>query len=491
MLVDPFLFEVPLNPTDLQLTNLTLGPSSENKQMKISKLLLVMALAGSSLNQASAQTASSTPAARHIGDGVRSVGDTNRYVEMPEDSRPKAFKPKASLVSNSEMLDMEMLAPSTSSGCGCGSGSCGGGCDSALISGCGDKSTEYWLNMESLLWFGQKRQTPAIITSAPQGVLPVAGDPNVVNEFGGGDGLSSGLLTGYSLSGGKYLDSCQKIGVGGRVFGIFQNSQTQTLTSDGSRSLGIPFFNTTIAAEDAYLVAARTAGNLPISAGTVTARADLNMLGAEASGYFLLGRSDDHRVDLVSGYTYNKLKDSLSLVSTLTDQFTGNLIQDGTVFNTNDLFEAENNFHGAHLGMLSSVVHKRVSLSTLAKVSFGSMNQTVSTRGFTNQTVNNPGSFPGGILTQQSNIVEFSRNTFAFLPEMKVKMGYSLSDNIQMTAGYSFMYWSSVALAGKQVDRNVDISQALGGAAGTQPRFSFEDSGYWMHGVDLGLTVTY
>ena len=70
-------------------------------------------------------------------------------------------------------------------------------------------------------------------------------------------------------------------------------------------------------------------------------------------------------------------------------------------------------------------------------------------------------------------------------------MGYSLSDNIQMTAGYSFMYWSSVALAGKQVDRNVDISQALGGAAGTQPRFSFEDSGYWMHGVDLGLTVTY
>ena len=156
MLVDPFLFEVPLNPTDLQLTNLTLGPSSENKQMKISKLLLVMALAGSSLNQASAQTASSTPAARHIGDGVRSVGDTNRYVEMPEDSRPKAFKPKASLVSNSEMLDMEMLAPSTSSGCGCGSGSCGGGCDSALISGCGDKSTEYWLNMESLLWFGQK-----------------------------------------------------------------------------------------------------------------------------------------------------------------------------------------------------------------------------------------------------------------------------------------------------------------------------------------------
>ena len=30
MQVSPFLFEVPLNPADLQLTNLTLGPSSEN-----------------------------------------------------------------------------------------------------------------------------------------------------------------------------------------------------------------------------------------------------------------------------------------------------------------------------------------------------------------------------------------------------------------------------------------------------------------------------
>ncbi len=74
---------------------------------------------------------------------------------------------------------------------------------------------------------------------------------------------------------------------------------------------------------------------------------------------------------------------------------------------------------------------------------------------------------------------------------MKLKLGYGLSDNIQMTVGYSFMYWSSVALAGNQIDRSVDIAQALGGAPSNRPAFSFEDSGYWMHGVDLGLTVTY
>lgn len=489
MQVSPFLFEVALNPADLQLTNLTLGPSSENKKMKITKLLLVMALAGSSLNQASAQNASLTPAARHVGDGVRSVGDSNRHVELSEDARPNAFRPKASLVSDSQMLDMEMIAPSASGG-GCDR-ACGGGCDSGLISGCGNTSTEYWVNMESLLWFGQRRHSPALITSSAQGVLPVAGAQGVTTEFGGGDGQESGLLTGYSLSGGKYLDSCQKIAVGGRVFGIFQNSQSRTLSSDGSTSLGIPFYNIGIAADDAYLVAFNT-GNTPVSSGTVTARTDLNMLGAEASGYFLLGRSSDHRVDFVSGYTYNKLKDSTTLVSQTVDEFTGNLIPDGTIFGTNDLFETENNFHGAHIGMLSSVIHKRITLSTLAKVSFGNMNQTASVRGFTTQEFNGTvDSFPGGILTQQSNINEFSRNTFAFIPEMKVKMGYSLSDCLQMTVGYSFMYWSSVGLSGNQIDRSVDFTQALGGAASTRPAFSFADSGYWMHGVDVGLAMTY
>ena len=106
--------------------------------------------------------------------------------------------------------------------------------------------------MESLLWFGQRRHSPVLITSADQGVLPIAGAPGVTNEFGGGNGLSSGLLTGYSLSGGKYLDSCQKVAVGGRVFGIFQNSQSRTLTSDGSTSVGIPFYNLTIDADDAF-----------------------------------------------------------------------------------------------------------------------------------------------------------------------------------------------------------------------------------------------
>ncbi len=468
--------------------------------MKITKLLLVMALAGSSLHQASAQDqhkSTGVRAARHIGDGVRSLGDTNRTVEQTEDIRPDNFRPRASLVSNYQEVDAASIAPTAISGdCGCSTGSCEVG---SSLGSCGGRSN-YWVSMESLLWFGQRRQTPALITTSAQGVLPVAGAAGVTNAFGGGDGIDSGLLTGYSLSGGTYLDSCQKFGVGGRVFGIFQNSQTRTLTSDGSTSVGVPLFNVGgglpiinggFGVEDAFLVAFRNGNNQPVSSGTVTGRSDLNMIGAEASGYVLLGRSCDHRIDMLSGYTFNKLKDSVTLVSEVTDNFTGNLIPNGTIFRTNDLFETNNQFHGAHLGVLSTVMHKRISFSTMAKVAFGNMNQTVSVRGFSSREFNGVAGFPGGIFTQPSNIGEYARNKFAFLPEMQIKMGYSLSECIQLTTGYSFMYWSSVALAGNQMDRTIDFSQALGGPAAPRPAFNFVDSGYWMHGVNLGLTMTY
>ncbi len=458
--------------------------------MKITKLLLVMALAGSSLNQASAQspyTNSPVPAARHIGDGVKSVGDTNRYIEMPSDSRPTAFKPTTSLVSNSEILDMSMIAP-TASNCdnSCSTGNCG----STLISGCGDNRSEWWVNMDALLWFGQRRNAPPLITTAAQGVLPLAGNAGVTTLFGGEDGISSGLIPGYRLSGGKYIDGCQKIGIGGQVFGIFQSSTTEAAASNGATSIGIPFYNDTLDTDDAYLVAFNN-GN-PAYAGSVTGRADLNMIGAEASVYLLLGRSRDHRLDLVTGYTFNRLKDSVSLVSSSEDQVVGNGIPDGTIFNTNDLFANENLFHGAHVGMLSSVVHQRITLSTLAKVSFGNMQQSASVSGSTTEQFNGATTtYAGGILTQQSNITEFSRNRFAFIPQMNVKMGYSLSDCLQVNVGYSFMCWSSVGLAGNQIDRTVDIQQALGGAPSNRPAFNFQESAYWMQGVDLGLTMTY
>lgn len=450
--------------------------------MKIKNILLSLSLAGICFSQASAQQIPhpSRTAAGHIGDGVKSIGDTNRYISTTDDLRPDEFVPSGlDAQPISTKLDMSLVAPAAFQSAR-GGGSSKSRTKSALSS--------TWFSAESLLWFSENQNTPPLVTTSAQGVLPIWQAAGVTTAFGGGDGIDSGVLPGFRISGGKYLGACEKVGIGGRAYGIFSDDETYTATSNGSTSIGIPFFNVNPArlAEDAYLVAFTTNLGQPVSSGTVTARSDLDMFGADGSFYVLLGRSNDHRIDLVAGYSYNRLKTSIGVQSTSTNLFTGDLIPDGTVFNTNDLFETENIFNGAHLGVLSSVVRNRVSLNTLAKVSFGNMRQSGDIRGFTQETFGGTTTSAGGIFTQASNIGAFSRDVFAFIPELNLKLGYNVHDNIQLNVGYSFMFWSSVGLAGEQMDRVIDLDQTV-----TRPTHTFVDSSFWMQGIDLGMTLTY
>jgi hypothetical protein len=448
--------------------------------MKITNLLLSLTLAGFCFQQASAQVshpqAPAPSAARHIGDGVRSIGDTNRYVPGSDDVRPAEFLPdeESSMVSPAGAFNMGMLAPTASS--------------SRMRSRSACNSRSGWLTAESLLWFSEQQNAPALVTTADQGTLPVAGANGVTTAFGGPDGIDRGIIPGFRLEAGMFIDSDEKIAAVGRVYGIFQNEASYSASSTGGTpSLGLPFYNLQSQQPDAFLVGYRTGGGILASEGTVNARSDLQMLGAEGSLHLLLSRSSKHRADMLVGYTYNRLNNSIGVVSQSTDFAPANGIPDVTVFDINDLFETENTFHGAHLGVLSSVTASQISLTTLAKVSFGSMSQTAATRGFTTETFNGSASTSaGGILTQASNIGSQSRNQFAFIPELGIKLGYQVNDNVNLSVGYTFMFWSTVALAGDQIDTTVDLTQAA-----ARPAPMFEDSTFWMQGIDLGLSIDY
>lgn len=488
-----FFLEVPGVRADLGVTTLTLDPSSEKKTMKMKNVLLSLSLAGLCLSQASAQA----PSARHIGDGGSMAMNADTT-----DQRPASFRSSnARLVSQSTALDYEMLAPTAasydgySSSCdsgGCSGSSCDGGCDSMSCGG--SRGSKTWLSTEALLWFAKGQNSPVLATTSDQGVLPAVGAAGVTNAFGGGDGIDAGILPGFRLSGGMYLDDCDKIGIGGRAYGIFSNANEFNASSDGSTSLGIPFYNVALIppAEDAYLVGFNIDPTTPVAAGSANIRSDLDMIGAEGSIHLLLGRSKNHRFDMIGGYTFNKLKNSISVNTQSTNLFTGDAIPDGTVFETNDLFAVENVFNGGHIGVLSSVVQSRVTLSTLTKVSFGNMRQTGAITGSTLQSGGGApdATFAGGIFAQQSNIGTFSRDTFAFIPEVGVKLGYAIRPNMHFTVGYTLMMWSSVGMAGDQMDRSLDLTQ-VNGAAGARPGHVFRDTTFWMQGVDLGLGWTY
>lgn len=451
--------------------------------MKISNFVLSLAFAGLCLNQASAQGVSYP----NNATASRSIGDS------PVTVRPAQFNAARSLSDYS----VDFAAAQDDSTLSQGSeyayqgstdsvGSYSSGSNyvaSSYASGYGmNRSPQVWFDSEALLWFTKSVASPALVNTSGYSVLPVTGAAGVQSMFGGGDGIDYGLTPGFRFSGGMYLGEEQKVGIGGRTYGLLNPTESYSLTSNGSGtagnpSIGIPFYNLDANQEDAFLVAYRN-GIDPDISGTVATRSDLEMYGSDGSLYLLLARSDSMRMDLLAGYTYNLLKNSISVETTSSG------VNQTT---TNDLFATKNTFNGGHLGVLSSVHRSRISFSTLAKVAFGSMQQSSSIRGFSNV---NGTTLSAGILTQPSNIGEYSRDTFAFIPEVGLKLGFAARENVQFTVGYTMMMWSGVALAGNSIDNAIDPTQLVFGT-GTRPNPMLTSDTFWMQGVDLGMNFSF
>jgi hypothetical protein len=174
----------------------------------------------------------------------------------------------------------------------------------------------------------------------------------------------------------------------------------------------------------------------------------------------------------------------------------------GAHFEAEDLFDTQNKFHGGELGLLGEFGRGPVTLSVLAKVGLGNMNEVVNIAG--QSALTDAGGFTsyyqGGVLALPTNIGTYKQDKFAFIPEMEIKLNFKLTRHLEATVGYDFIYWSTLALAGEQIDTSagglptVNSSQWLGGAldpaGGTSPAFSgIKDSSLWLQGLSVGLTL--
>ncbi len=445
--------------------------------MKMKKLLATLLALGLSVQQAPAQTGphfSNASATRTLSDN----GENNRYATASEPSA----------------MDMSVLAPTaytyeqpaaTEYVSGEAYDYSGGSY--------GTSTPSVWMSAENLFVFAGKRNSPVLVTTAGTNVLPLQGNAGVTDAFGGR--IDPDMLYGYRMSAGAYLGSQQKVGIGVRGYGIYDASEVFSAASDGTTSIGIPFLNLNAnpngqqtapglsgTVNDAYIVAGRVPLGL-ISTGSVVARDTLKMVGSDLSGHLLLARSGSFRTDLVAGWTYNQLRNRTTLHTRSVNQFTGDLITNGTVFTTTDSFATDNKFNGAHLGVLSSVVRNRASFQTLAKIAFGNMRSrsTIAGSSTINATTDNQGLF-----ALPTNIGTTTSDNFAFLPELGIKMGYCVRPNVHVTVGYTLLVWSDVMLSGEQIDPVLNLS-----GLGPRPIPLNKHTSYWMQSVDAGLNFTF
>jgi hypothetical protein len=89
-------------------------------------------------------------------------------------------------------------------------------------------------------------------------------------------------------------------------------------------------------------------------------------------------------------------------------------------------------------------------------------------------------------LAQPTNIGAFSRHVFAVAPEIGVNVRCHLNCHLEITAGYSCLYWNRVAQPGDQIDFSVNPNQPPPANEPQRPTFTFRDDDFFLHGAHVG-----
>ena len=348
---------------------------------------------------------------------------------------------------------------------------------------------------EYLLWWEQGFSTPPLVTTSPSGtsqanagILGTAG----TTILAGNDIEGGGARSGERISLGYWLDSCQTVGVEAIYTGLAAHNWQSAFDSASTPILARPFFRLepSFTGQDAELVGYPGAlqGNIQVSGST-------ELQTVEVLWRHLLFRTPCDRVDFLAGWRYNRLDDSLLIQDSKTTLDLSSGLPVGTNLREFDLFQTQNQFNGAEVGLVTEMQRQCWTLELSMKVAVGDNHSRVTIDGQTTSTIPVVGGSPivstrhSGLLAQQSNIGVYDDNDLAVVPELGATVTFQLTRRLRASLGYTFLYWDNVARPGDQIDQNLNLTQltnsGLSGAA--VPKFVHTDTDFWAQGMNVGL----
>ena len=333
------------------------------------------------------------------------------------------------------------------------------------------------------------------------------GDSDTIVAFGGntvGDDMRSGFRTVL----GMWLGMCHTWSIEFDYLSLGEREFTYDQFSNGSQVLARPYFDASINAQSSSLVAYPGADQGTISAnvwtyfqgaGVTVSRSlfccnscgscdgdEQGCAGACCCMPMLCGC----RTDLLIGFRYYNLSDSITIADSVTDL----AVVPGTVTNVTDSFRTQNDFYGSEIGLRTRMYRGRCSLELLTKLAMGNTHQTISIGGQTDITP--PGtattSYGAGLLAGPpgTNSGVYQRDEFTIVPQLGLELGYQVSCQWRAYFGYDLLYWGSVARAGDQIDPNLiidsrNIPPSSGGLP--LPQATQKTDSFWAQGLHLGL----
>jgi hypothetical protein len=400
----------------------------------------------------------------------------------------------------------------------CDGGICGGPCcveadSSCCADGCGclGQGHRFYVSAEYLMWFFKNSPLPPLVTQTLdyRGMTPgaVSDFPHTIVVFGGGD-LDTDLHSGARFTAGGWFDDEQTLGLMGSFFFIGQRGAHFTAGSNDS----VGFYRPFISQETGTPVAEEVSGMFPRDlAGRVIVDLKQRFWGAEADARYNLLCGACYRLDLLGGFRYLDLEETLNIseqgLTVLNSPTTVGGLPRGTTFQVADHFGTQNRFYGGQVGAISQVRLGAWVIDVTGKVGLGDVRQSADIIG--NTTIGHdfmPGSFaqPGGLLAQPSNMGLHTRDRFGVVTELGLDVGYQLTEQLKLFAGYNFLYLSTVMRPGDQIDPVVARSQLPGTARSIlspsgstarlgelHPVYAFHGTDFWAHGVNFGLEFRY
>jgi hypothetical protein len=196
----------------------------------------------------------------------------------------------------------------------------------------------------------------------------------------------------------------------------------------------------------------------------------------------------------LAGYRFFRLREGLLIGEQLTVTEAGGLIAQGTEFEIFDSFRAENDFHGAEIGVVGEWWNDMWTVELLAKVAVGNLHRETAIEGLTVTRTPPPtpvtSTASGGLLALSPNSGTRISDTFTALPEVGVNLQLQLSPSVSLTVGYSLLVLPDVFRTGDMIDRTVNPTFIPGNGPPSgpeRPAVVENESDFWAQGLNIGL----
>jgi hypothetical protein len=402
-----------------------------------------------------------------------------------------------------------------------------------MPSTCCAKCPRIWIGTECLIWWIKDgsidtpmvttgsttlstRTTIAGIVGPPvnfpftQGGLGVPGTSTLY----GASGLDYGTLSGIRLNAGGWFNDDATVGLDTSSFILQQGSNQFSVTSNGTPFLAIPVQDTAqfgVPFAAIHVPSGQTA--FPITSPgfvtSVTALSQSQLWSSEANGICNVYRQNGCTINLLAGFRYVDLNETLQFGIIKASAATSGAIQ--------DYWGAHNQIYGGQMGVKAERMFGRLFVNGSAKFLIGDNRETVAISGTTpfslpgpnpivssvGGTTNSTVSLTAGgaaktwnnfpILVGPNNSGVFHHDQVVVIPDLQLNVGYQITQGIRGYVGYNFIYISNVVRPGDQVSTQTD-SLATGPKATSAFPASPVPLGttdFWAHGLSVGLELRY